>query len=325
MQVNFDVSTAVKIAEFFEGSGMAIAAIKMWQGICWDTPYDPAPRKKLAHLLYHMRRSSHPMGTVDRSHAILNLIAQSFPTRELSELYFDNLKQLLKARPKRSAPGIIALAVGAGRCGSTSLAAAMAAVPGSCSTHENPPPIDWKPVEEQVRFHFDRLKFLADYNSIVCDASHWWLNTLPRFFSEIPAGKVIGLCREVEPSVQSFMRIKGTGQGSINHWAPPGNNLWSATLFDPTYPSYRLEPSMMSELDAAKASLIRRYVAEYNETLVSLAQAQPDRMLLVRTEEMNDPAAARRISDFLGVQVAIPSVHLNVNNTEDSDNAIYRF
>ncbi len=325
VHVDFDASTAVKVAEYFECSGMTIAAIKMWQGICWASPYDQSARRKLANLLFHLHRSAHAFGTVERSHSILNLISQSYPTPELASVYFENLKLLLKSRPKRGTPGDIVLGVGAGRCGSTTLAAAMAAIPGVCATHENPPPIDWQPTEEQARFHLDRLRFLADYHQIVFDASHWWLNLLGRYLAEIPGGKVIAMCRNTEDCVRSFMRIKGAGLNSINHWAPPGNNIWATALFDPTYPSYTLEANLLTDPDAAKAAKIRRYVSEYNQQLRRLAELHPDRVMLVRTEELNHPAVAERLSQFLGARLIMPAVSLNVGNTADSDNALFRF
>ena len=85
------------------------------------------------------------------------------------------------------------LSAGTGRCGSTTLAGTVAMLPDVCAMHENPPLIYWEPVEEQVRFHLDRLRFLADYYAVVFDASHWWLNVLRRFFAEFPEGKAIGL------------------------------------------------------------------------------------------------------------------------------------
>jgi hypothetical protein len=325
LQVSFDYATAAKVAEYFQSAGMAQAAVSMWEGLCVVNPYIRRAREKLGDLYFDQQQSAYPCGSVSRSRFVLQLMSKSFPTQKLRCAYFENIEQLLKARVKRTRPGKVILGIGPGRCGSTTLSAVFGAVPDACSTHENPPLIDWEPQQEQLRFHVDRLRLLADYYALVFDAAHWWLNALGTFFDEFPAGQVIGLHRDTGACVKSFLRVKGSGRGSVNHWAPPENGIWATTLGDPSYPSYPIPSDLLANPDAAKAAQIERYVTEYNQTLALRAKAQPDRMLLLRTEELNDVATATRLGSFVGVSLAMPDTAFNVGSTADSDKHYFRY
>jgi hypothetical protein len=325
VQVIFDNATAVKVADYFETIGMATAAAVVWEGLCLSTPYDLRARQKLADLLCDLTASKTPPGSLARSRSLLIALGQSFPTRKLADAYFENLGLLLGSRPKRADPGKIVLGIGAGRCGSTTLAAAVAKVEDACATHENPPLIFWEPVEAQVQFHIDRLRLLADYFSLVFDASHWWLNAIDRVFAQFPDSKAIALVRDTASCVKSFVHIKGKGTGTLNHWALPDNGIWMPSTGDPAYPSFSVSAALLSSLEAAKAAMIERYVTEYNDALSSLATASAGRVLLVRTEELNDPATTARISGVLGAPLTMPDASLNVGNTADGDTFTYRF
>ena len=324
MRVEFDNATAVKVAEYFESTGMATAAAKMWQGVSTSAPYDREAREKLGDLLFEQVQSGYPPGSVARSRLILDVISQSLPTARLTDAYFENLELLLANRPKRTRPGETILGVGAGRCGSTTLCAAVASVPGACAVHEIPPLIYWEPLADQVRFHLDRLRLLADYYPIVFEVAHWWLNALDRFFAEFPGGKVIALHRNTESCVRSFLTVKGLGRGSLNHWASPENKCWAPNLWDPTYPTYSVNAALLPDPDAAKAAMIERYVHEYNQTLRRLAECDP-RVLLIRTEDLNSPATIARLNSLVGLPVNMPRTVLNAGTTRDSDRRFYVF
>jgi hypothetical protein len=317
--VQYDKDTAVKVAEFLEHNGMLRPAADTWLGLCADNPYDRRAREKLGDLKFQVQESNYALGSVARSRFILRVMGVSFPTGRLREAYFENLDQVLKSRPKRATPGAIVLGVGSGRCGSTTLAAALAGVSDACATHENPPMIFWQPIEEQLEVHFERFRRLADRFALVFDAASWWLNALERFFAEFPQAKVIGLYRDTAACVQSFMKIKGSGRGSLNHWAAPGNGIWTTSPGDPMYPSYAVPTALVNNPDAAKAVLIERYVTEYNQKLHEAAAKYGQRMLLLRTEELGEPATIARLSAFLGVSLSMPPAAMNVGGTTDSD------
>jgi len=287
-------------------------------------PYDRAARERLADILIRLNLDRCPLGSIARGQLLLSAMAVGFPTARASTAYFENLRVLLQGKARRPTPGQVVLGLGSGRCGSTSLVALLSSVAGSCCTHENPPPIYWQPLPEQIRFQFRRLEILSRYFPLVFDASHWWLNIADQFLSRFVTGRVIGLHREVEACARSFARIKGYGRGTSNHWAAFGNGIWGATLWDPYYPSYALPSGSDIDPDQAKLTAIRRYVADYNQRLAALEAGPAGRVMLVPTEEVADAAVQERIFDFVGMKGVLSERRFNVGTTADSDSA-YRF
>jgi hypothetical protein len=292
-------------------------------GISYD-PYNRSIRENLAEQLFQDCDRSEPVGTVRRSRLLLKIIEEGFPTPALATAYFQNLEFLLKAEEKRSAPGQLMLGLGTGRCGSTSLTSLLASVEGSCCTHENPPLIFWKPEREQVQFHLRRFELLMRYFPLVVDVSHWWLNVLDNVFSAFPKSKAIGMHRDADRCVQSFMRIKRYGRQSWNHWVPYGNDVWATHSWDPTYPTYSI-PIDVSNPDRIKDALISRYVWEYNVQLKVLAERFANKVMLVKTEEFNEPTIQERIFDFAGVAGHVSKHNLNVRSVTDGINEDLRF
>jgi hypothetical protein len=316
-----DKYTSAAIAEFLERTGAERAAVQVWRAIRNADPYDVEARQRLGNLLWRLEESRAPLGTVERSQILLAVIGESFPTEELATAYFENLETLLgKRAPQTRRPQVI-LGIGSGRCGSTSLCAGFAAVENSCATHENPPLIDWQPLEAQVRFHLRRFALLAQHYSLVFDAAHWWLNVLDRFLTAFPDGKVVALQRHTDDCVRSFLRIKGSGRNSVNHWAPRDNTFWGTNLWDPVYPSYAAITGLEHEPDKAKAELIRRYVCEYHDTMRQYVSDHSHQCLILETESLSEPESVQRLREFVGFQVLIPDKRLNAGTTQDGASA----
>jgi hypothetical protein len=279
-------------------------------------PYNRSVRENLAEVLFKLL-DQHPVGTVPRSRHLLQLIAGTFPTPTMVAAYFENLERLLERERRQFFPGQVILGLGSGRCGSTSLSAMLAAVTGSCATHENPPLIAWNPESEQLDFHMRRFRLLTRYFPLVFDSAHWWLRAIDRFFADFPDGKAIGLYRDNKACAQSFARVKGEGLGSSNHWIAPGNGIWSANNWDPTYPTFSLPEDADLDPDAARAQLILRYVEEYNDALFALRERLPDKVMLVRTEELALPAIHEEIFEFIGFRAELPPLVFNAGTTDD--------
>ncbi len=323
LRVEFDPATAAKVAGFFETSGMVKAAALLWQALSLAEPYDLPTRRHAADAMYDYFQAKYALGSVERSRLLLSILTQSFPTPKLSAAYFDNLQRLLQTRPRRATPGQIVLGLGTGRCGSTTLTAAMAALGDACATHENPPLINWDPCEEQVSFHIKRLKTMAEHYALVFDASHWWLNVAERVMAECEGTRVIAMVRDTASCIRSFIAVKGNGRGSVNHWALPNNGIWTTTHGDPTYPCYEIPLGLHADPDAARAAQIERFVRSYNEALMTLANRHPDRVLVVRTEELSSESTSEQIAAFVKLPMRIPFNALNVGNTVDSDKMLY--
>lgn len=97
----------------------------------------------------------------------------------------------------------------------------------------------------------------------------------------------------------------------------PGNGIWGTSPGDPCYPSYAVPTSLVADPDAAKRAMIMRYVTEYNQKLHETAATYPDRVLLVRTEDLNSDETYARMSRFLGFELARPATSLNVGGSVD--------
>jgi hypothetical protein len=113
------------------------------------------------------------------------------------------------------------------------------------------------------------------------------------------------------------MTQKGSGKGTLNHWAALGNGIWATSPADPCLPTYAMPGSPISDPDIAKRSMLVRYVTEYNDALERLAEAIPQRVLLVRMEELNSAATYARMSEFLGFELPQPDSALNVRTSSD--------
>lgn len=281
-------------------------------------PYDRAARESRAQQLLSEMRGEPRHPPLEACQRILGIIEQSFPTRELAAEYFSQLEILLRDIPQRVQPGQLVIGLGPGRCGSTSLAAMLGTAADSICTHETPPLIFWNPEPEQVDFHLRRFRILASHFALVADVSHWWLNTTGRVLEEFPGAKFIGLIRDPDECAMSFMRIQGFGKNSFNPWAR-GNDFWRSGYWDATYPTFALPSDFEARPDFAKLELITRYVSEYNTQVEQAARSAPDRLMLVRTEELALPEIHEKIFAFAQVHVhgATSTQKLNAKRTTD--------
>ena len=175
-----------------------------------------------------------------------------------------------------------------------------------------------------MQFHLRRFEYLANYFDLVADVSHWWINVLDEVFARFPECKAIGMVRDIELSTESFMRTKGYGRGTWNHWAPQGNSIWIPHPWDPTYPTYPFGDNCESP-DRIKHRQIARYVQDYNTKLLSLAEDRSKRVLAVRTEDLSDPTTQRQIFSFAGVAGQTSAIRLNYASVKDGVNEKLRF
>jgi hypothetical protein len=288
-------------------------------------PYDQAQCEAVARNIEEHQNVRYAEGSLDRCRQIIEIIGDSFPTERLTREYFSNLDLLLARKDRSSEPGQLVFGMGAGRCGSTSLAALLATVEDSCCTHENPPLIFWSPRESQISFHKKRFAILTRSFSLVADVAHWWLNAADQVLEHFPQAKAIGLMRDPEACAESFMRIKGYGLGSYNHWAAPGNGVWRAAHWDPTYPTYDSPDDAVRNPDRAKLELITRYVKAYNASLAALAHRAAGRMKLVRTETLGMPETQAEIFSFINLRGKSQDLRLNINSISDGRNLNFKF
>ena len=282
-------------------------------------PEDTGALRAEADKLFLTIEKSFPLGTLKRSHQLLRIIEQSFPTQLLTDAYFENLDALMASRTPLREPGTLVIGLGSGRSGSTTLAARLDNTDGSCSTHENPPLVYWRPEPEQIAFHFRRFRLLTRYYPLVADFAHWWINLVDEIASEFPTVKFVGLIRDKFDCAVSFARIKGFGRGSYNHWAPHLNGIWRSAVWDPAYPTFEIPAWADRNPDRAKWQMIIRYLDLYNSRLNFIATRLEGKFFILRTELLNDPHTLSDLYDYIGAKPknGVMTINCNVRSIED--------
>jgi hypothetical protein len=312
--LHFYLDLPIRLCSALQSIGLRSAAEQLLWRVHCAAPYDTALGEHLAQLRYGNHEHKFPAGTVERGRFIMYVLLNSSPSPGVVAAYFANLRQLMRQRERRAVPGQIVLGLGAGRCGSTTLAALLHSIEGAVSTHENPPLISWEPSPRQVQFHLDRFDIFSQHFPLVADCSHWWINVLDTVFDAFPWSKAIGLYRDTEACVRSWVQVS---HADTNHFVPPHNGIWLPDRWDPLYPHYDLPEGARRNPQQVLEQLVRRYVVEYNERLHALAARLPDRVLLLQTEELDRKATRRRIADFVGLPVGSTHVRLNVGTQSD--------
>ena len=203
VELKLDLETAADFADYLAARGRSQQALQTYAAVLSLNPHAEAVRRRYAELLFHVNDARSPPGTVGRGGMLLSLLAMDVVTEAIEAAYFDNLERLLTRRDRLPMPGSLVLALGSGRCGSTSLARALADVENVCATHENPPVLHWSPTPDQLRIHRKRFAMLLDRYSLVFDSAHWWLNAADRMIEAFDGVKMIGLIRDPDDSSRS--------------------------------------------------------------------------------------------------------------------------
>jgi hypothetical protein len=284
-------------------------------------PEDKSALCKEADKRFRGIEKSFPLGTLRRSRQLLLIIGQGFPTQLLTDAYFENLEAMMAFKTPLRQPGTLVIGLGSGRSGSTTFAARLEDTDGSCSTHENPPLVYWRPEPEQIAFHFRRFRLLTRYFPLVADSAHWWINLVDPLVSEFPTIKFVGMRRDKFDCAVSFARIKGFGRGSYNHWAPHLNGIWRSAMWDPAYPTFEVPAWANRNPDRAKWQMIVRYLDIYNSLLTSAATRLRGKFIMMHTELLNDPDALKVLYDHIGVnpKTAVKMINCNVKSIKDGD------
>lgn len=333
VDVKLDLETAADLAEFFAARGKPQQALQAYAAVLKLDPHLDDVRRRYAELLFAVNGPEAPLGSVERGRMLLGLMGMDVLTGAIEGAYFENLERLLSGRERLPKPGTLVLGLGSGRCGSTSLAWALAGVEGICATHENPPTVHWLPAPEQLAAHCRRFRLLLDRFEAVFDSAHWWLNGLDQMAGEFDGLKMIGLKRDADACARSFLQVKGTGPGSINHWADHDGTFWKLALWDRFYPSYALgrfgleAPALLqpAELASRQRELVRTYVADYNAGLDRAKERFGERLLLLRTEDLSDGRTQGRVQAFLGIEGLNLRATLNRGSLKDGDSQELRF
>jgi hypothetical protein len=314
------IEAPVRFAFRLQRLGLHRLAEEFLEKVYASSPYDLPLGASLADLVFDNHQAEFPLGSMERAVFLLQTMDISFASRRVIEAYFENLEAMLQGRQRLETAGLVVLGLGTGRSGSTTMTSLLGTIPGAKSTHENPVPVFWDPHPQQVEFHLRRFRLLSAYFPVVADCSVWWINLLETVSQALPTTKAIGVYRETEACVRSwsFKNIKDVMAPSYNPWAMPHNGIWHTYRGDPGFPHFELPQSARKDPVAARERLIRRYVTDYNNRLKALAERMPERMLLLRTEELSESSTARKVSQFIGLRVAEVPVHRNIGRKESN-------
>jgi hypothetical protein len=312
------VEAPVRFAFGLRRLGLQRLSEEVLEKVYASSPYDLPLGARLADLVFDNHQGEFPLGSRERALFLLKTMNISFASRRVIEAYFENLEAMLQRQERLETPGMVVLGLGSGRSGSTTMASLLGTIAGAKSTHENPIPVFWDPRPQQVEFHLRRFRLLSAFFPIVADCSVWWINLVETVSQALPTTKAIGVYRGAEACARSWSKnLIAVHAPSFNPWAIPHNGIWQPNRDDPRFPHYELPENARKDPDAARESLIRRYVTDYNNRLKALAERMPERMLLLRTEELSEPSMLRKISQFLGLRIAEVPIHRNLGRKED--------
>lgn len=313
LRVYWDLPT--RIAEILWSVGLRRAAEELlWRAYC-AYPYDQALGEYLANWLYDHHQHRFVAGSVERGNFLMQVLERSCPSPRVTAAYFDNLAAVLSTRPQRQRPGRVVLGIGAGRCGSTTLAGILHTIEGAVSTHECPPFLHWEPMPAELQFHLRRFELFSRSVPLIADCAHWWINSLDHVFDVFPGSKAIGVVRDEDACVRSWMKVS---PADVNHFVPAHNRIWVPDRWDPLYPHYDLPGEARRSPALAKEILVRRYIAEYNQRLKMLQARLPDRVLLLATEDLDLPSTREKISEFVQLKVSTTQIRQNVGRDSDA-------
>jgi len=311
------IEAPVRFAFGLQRLGLQRLAEELLEKVYASSPYDLPLGAILSDVVFDNHQGEFPLGSRERALFLLETMSISFASRRVIEAYFENLEAMLQRQERLETPGMVVLGLGTGRSGSMTMASLLGTIAGAKSTHENPVPIFWDPHPQQVEFHLRRLRLVSAFFPIVADCSGWWINLIETVCQALPTTRVIGVYRETEACVRSWSKnLIKVHAPRFNPWAMPHNGIWLPYRDDLGVPHFELPENAREDPDAARESMIRRYVTDYNNRLKALAERMPERMLLLRTEELSEPSTLREISQFLGLRIAEVPIHRNLGRKE---------
>jgi len=197
---------------------------------------------------------------------------------------------------------MIYLGMGTGRCGTMSLMNMLKSVLPE-SYHErfiygDQPsgrmffPRSHAPSEDQDEMGY-AIDDVVKRNGYFVDIGLYYAEYMDDILQHYPEAKCVYLERDKEATIKSYMK-KTEGK---DHWSMnPDRTKYRVDLWDLCYPKFTL---------STKEQNIGAYWDYYQGTFERLSYKYPDRMIRVRTEDLNDYQTYVTIMGFYGLPVAI--------------------
>ena len=135
---------------------------------------------------------------------------------------------------RTDASGLVVIGLGTGRCGTVSLSKLLSAQAGVLVTHEAAPLLPWEVDRVKLERHVPYIQGWLDKGcSVAGDVAYFWLPYVPLFDEVFSRWKAVGLIRDRDEVVHSFLR-KTTQR---NHWQIHDGSTWKLdAVYDPTFP-----------------------------------------------------------------------------------------
>jgi len=260
--------------------------------------------------------------TPDYLNALLQALRYGAVPKVAFSDFFSAYETFLKKRfQELKDPGKVIMILGTGRNGSTSLAEALKKLPNSLVSHERPPLVYWQDAESQLDFHLRFSKLSRRYFRFVIDASHWWLPHINYLKKSIGQIYVIFLYRKHEDTLKSFIKIKGTGPGSINHWINHNGDYWAKNYWDKCYPNmfdFNNIGSCRSDfcMAIAKEYCVSKYLTMYNNEAQKHVEDENGISLTLETLFANK--SKKKLFEFLDCKFEWCPWHLNMGGAQHS-------
>lgn len=244
---------------------------------------------------------------------------------------------------------MIVFGIGTGRCGTASLANLLNKQNNAAVFHElNPGPMSWTGAEAYLeellgqfesaletgkldvevvprRWNLEALDQLEkmDKISMVGDIGLYYLPYVEYILSKNPSVKFVGLRRDEDATVKSYLRKTMSYRypkflrflpGAVkvrNHWIDHDGSKWTLDLvWDKCYPKY----------DAAtKEEALHLYWRDYYAQTDELEKRYPGNVRVWDLEAMNSGESQKEVLDFIGIPEAdqVLEVGLRVNVKRD--------
>lgn len=196
---------------------------------------------------------------------------------------------------------------GTGRCGTRSLARLIDGCKDWHCTHEMKPILPWREDKELVD---DRIKYFQEHDE-VGDVAFYYLPHLERLLREVEGLKVVGIRRDKEETIESFMRKVP----NRNHWVNHNGSRWRIDrMWDKCFPNLGLEVFFSGE--KLKRESIREYWLYYYEQMEYLSDGYPGRVKIYPIDVLNDRGLQEDMFDFIGIDNPNLQVGLKLNETQ---------
>ncbi len=178
------------------------------------------------------------------------------------------------------------LGLGTGRCGTETLARILSTQSDVEASHEYFGPVPWDGDGQQWMV---ALRERQDHSprSVLAEVAFYWLPYTHEILNSDPQAMAIVLKRPREEVIASYLKKVGLKR---NHWSFEGRS--QEDVWNDSYPDY----------PGSKEEAIGRYWDDYYERVDGLIDVFPQRVILMKTEDLNDPTVVTKVMEFVGFE-----------------------